>query len=199
MLIECRARRVARDPRIGRKDRDIGTKAKVYGKIYHFRPQPDLVPQGCDTEAHICEVGDDRAIKRFLEGLPEQFNEIGKPPRIPQDSGPREVHGQIETVTVLLDDEDALGAQDAQEIDPLAGAKRLQKEWIDDMLEQPVKHIAKELHKYNADELQTLIDAERDGKNRKSMIQTLVVAKDEAIAQAGSVGTLPPDDELALE
>lgn len=199
MLIECRARRVARDPRIGRKDRDIGTKAKVYGKIYHFRPQPDLVPHGCDTEAHICEVGDDRAVKRFLEGLPEQFNEIGKPPRIPQDSGSRQVHGQIETVTVLLDDKDSLGDKDMQEIDPLAGAKRLQKEWIDDMLEQPVKHIAKELHRYNADELQTLIEAERNGKNRKSMIQTLVMAKDEAVAQAASVSTLPPDDELALE
>jgi hypothetical protein len=199
MLIECRARRVARDPRIGRKDRDIGTKAKVYGKIYHFRPQPDLIPAGCDSEAHVCEVSDDRAIKRFLEGLPEQFNEIGKPPRIPQDSGPRQVHGQIETVIELLDDDDQLGDKDVREIDPLAGAKRLQKEWIDDMLEQPVKHVAKELHRYNADEIQTLIDAEKKGKKRKSMIETLLVAQDEAIAAAESAPQLPPDDDLALE
>lgn len=200
MLIECRARRVARDPRIGRKDRDIGTKAKVYGKIYHFRPQPDLIPEGSDKEAHVCEVSDDRAIKRFLIDLPEQFNEIGKPPRIPAASGPREVHGQLETRTELIDEDDTLGEPVAREVDPLAGAKRLQKEWIDDMLEQPVKNVAKELHRYNADELQTLIDAERKGKNRKSMIETLVVAKDEAVAAQASVPDLPADDdELALE
>lgn len=200
MLIECRARRVARDPRIGRKDRDIGTKAKVYGKIYHFRPQPDLVPDGFDKEAHVCEISDDRAIKRFINDLPEQFNELGKPPRIPQNAGPRQVHGQLETRTELIDDDDTLGEKVSREIDPLAGAKRLQKQWIDDMLEQPVKTVAKELHRYNPDELQTLIDAERGGKNRKSMIETLVVAKDEAEAAQASVPALPADDdELALE
>lgn len=198
MLIECRARRVARDPRIGRKDRDIGTKAKVAGKIYHFRPQPELVDEGMDTAAHICEISDPRAIKRFLEELPEQFNEFGKPPRIP-DQASAEVHGQIETVTELLDDGDELGDKDVKDIDPLAGAKRLHEEWLSDMLSQPVKQVAKELHRYNPQELLTLIEAEKKGKNRASMIKTLLVAKDEAEALAAAVPDLPPDDDLNLE
>ena len=160
MLIECRARRVARDPRIGRKDRDIGTKAKVAGKIYHFRPQPELVDDGMDTAAHICEISDPRAIKpaavkRYCMG--------------------------------------------GGGIDPLAGAKRLHKEWLSDMLSQPVKEVAKELHRYNPQELLMLIEAEKKGKNRASMVKTLLVAKDEAEALAAAVPDLPPDDDLNLE
>ncbi len=198
MLIECRARRAARDPRIGRKDRDLGSKPKVFGKIYHFRPQPELIPEGYDTEAHVCEISDERAIKRFVDGLPEQFNEIGKPPRIPDSAKPRAVHGQVEVKTELLDGDDELGNKDAKPIDPLSGAKRLHQEWLDDMLEQPVKTIARDLHRYNGDELQTLIDAERDGKARKSMIDLLVIAKDEAIAQAGKAPDMPADDDPAM-
>lgn len=197
MLIECRARRVAHDPRIGRKDRDIGTKSKLFGMIYHFRPQPELVAEGLDGEAHICVVDDARAIKRFLIEIPEQFNELGKPPRIPP--APAAVQGQVETTTELIDSDDALGDKDAKPIDPLAGAKRLHQQWLDEMLSAPVKQVAKDLHRYNPDELTQLLDAEKAGKNRKSMIEVLAVAKDGAEAQAAAVPDLPPDDDISLE
>ena len=67
------------------------------------------------------------------------------------------------------------------------------------MLSQPVKEVAKELHRYNPQELLMLIEAEKKGKNRASMVKTLLVAKDEAEALAAAVPDLPPDDDLNLE
>lgn len=193
MLVECRARRDKRDIRIGRKDRDLGTKVKLFGRIYHFRPQPDLVPEGLDPAAHICEVSDERAIVRFVTELPEQFNELGKPPRIPQPDQ-AEASGQPEVVVELLDEDDVLGEKDAREVDPLASARRLQQEWIGAMLAQSVTKVAKDLPRYDADEIDLLIQAERKGKNRRTMIEALLAAQEQAVEAKQAVPQLPPDD-----
>lgn len=204
MIIECRARRKARDPRVGRKDNDGGTKVKLYGKIYWFRPQPELVPTGCDPAAHVCRVDDERAVKHLLEQIPEQFNEIGKPPRVPQKAGPRVAVGQPPVRTELLDDDDSLGERDSREVDPLASARRIQQEWINDMLERPVRQVAKDLDTLNEQEITLLIEAEKDGKNRKSMLEVLTVSRehardDAAVADMTKSAPDSEDDDIQVE
>jgi hypothetical protein len=194
MLIECRARRVARDPRVGRKDRDIGSKSRLYGKVYHFRPQPDLVPEHQDKEAHICKVTDDRAIKRFVDGLPEQYNELGKPPRAAAATAPS-TSGQPAVMTELLDEGDELGQADAPAaVDPLRHAKALHTRWLEEMLEQPVRALISDLSRFNTTELDELMGAEREGKKRKSLYEALGIARELAVEREESAPVMPPDD-----
>lgn len=194
MLIECRARRVPRDPRIGRKDRDIGSKSRLFGKVYHFRPQPDLVPETQDKEAHICKVTDERAIKRFVGELPEQYNELGKPPRVPPAAAPA-TSGQPVVMTELLDEDDELGEADAPaEVDPLRHARALHNRWLEEMLEQPVRSLVSELSRFNLTELDELMGAERKGKKRESLYKALGVARELAVEREESAPVMPPDD-----
>lgn len=193
MLIECRARRRARDIRVGRRDNDVGTKADVYGQIYHFRPQPELIPDGLDAAMHVCEVSDDRAIERFVVGLPEEFNEVGKPPRVTRAAA-QTTSGQPAVVTDMIDG-DELGEPDApQEVDPMAKAKDLHQKWLDDMLSRPVKQIHLELHKFNSAELGELRDEEARTKNRVTLVATLEGAIEEANEREEGGPMLPADD-----
>jgi hypothetical protein len=195
MLIECRARRVARDARIGRKDRDLGTKSRLFGKVYHFRPQADLVPETMDSEAHICKVTDDRAIRRFIEELPEQFNELGKPPRVSAAAAALETSGQPAIMTELVDADDELGESDAPaEVDPLRHARALHNRWLEEMLEQPVRSLVSDLSRFNTTELDELMNAERKGKKRESLYKALGVARELAVEREESAPVMPPDD-----
>ena len=195
MLVECRARRGKRDIRVGRKDTDIGSKSEVYGKLYHFLPRPELLPEGMDPALHVCEVTDERAIERFVVGIPEQYNEVGKPPRVKQDVAAPATAGQVPVTTEMVGDEE-LGAPDpSQVVDPMAKAKKLHQKWLDDMLARSVKGIGQELHRFNSAELGELRDEEARAKKPR---QTLLGALDEAIEDANQREEggpqLPPDD-----
>jgi hypothetical protein len=195
MLVECRARRGKRDIRVGRKDTDIGSKSEVYGKLYHFLPRPELLPEGIDPAVHVCEVTDERAIERFVVGIPEQYNEVGKPPRIKFEQPRAETSGQIPITTEMVDDEQ-LGTPDpSQRVDPMAKAKELHQKWLDDMLARPIKGIGQELHRFNSAELGELRDEEARAKKPRA---TLIAALNEAIEDANEREeggpTMPPDD-----
>jgi len=195
MLIECRARRIRRDLRVGRRDSDEGTKAKLFGKTYWFRPQPNLLPAGVDPAVHVCLVEDERAIERFVIGLPEQFNEVGKPPRVQRDKGPRVAPGQLQVVTELIDSDDELGSLDAPvDVDPMRAAKALHQQWINDMLDQPVKTIGGDLHRFHADELAELIEGEKAGQNRKTLLAGLEEALVDAKARLAGIPRFLRDD-----
>jgi hypothetical protein len=153
------------------------------------------VPETQDKEAHICKVTDDRAIKRFVDGLPEQYNELGKPPRVPPAAAAAS-SGQPAVMTELLDEDDELGEADAPvEVDPLRHARALHTRWLEEMLEQPVRSLVSELSRFNLTELDELMDAERKGKKRESLYKALGVARELAIEREESAPVMPPDDD----
>lgn len=175
MLIECRQRRdAATNKRVGRKDLDIGSKSKVFGKLYWFRPQADLI-NGGDPNAHVCVVDDPRAIKRYL-GIAEAYNEFGKPPRVPLKVPGTE--GQPAIITELLDEKDTLGRPDSKPFvsDPMEKARRLQAEWVFDMLGKSVHDIVKQVPNLNAQEVSLLLHGETNGQQRSELILALAPA-----------------------
>ena len=195
MLIECRARRGARDIRIGRRDNDIGTKADVYGRVYHFLPQPKLLPEGVDPAVHVCEVEDERAIERFVVGLPEQFNEVGKPPRIKFEQPRAATSGQVPVTTEMVGDEELGKPDPSQQVDTMAAAKKLHQKWLDDMLGRSIKGIGQELHRFNSAELGELRDEEKRGdKPRVTLLAALEEAIEEANQREEGGPTMPADD-----
>ena len=137
MLIECRQRRDARpNKRVGRKDLDAGSKSKVHGKRYWFRPQPDLISNGGGSaRARLRGRGSRSAIERYLS-IAEAYNEFGKPPRVAPEGESFAAGGQPAVKTVLLDEDDDLGERDSKPFvsDPLEKARQLQAEWVQDML-----------------------------------------------------------------
>lgn len=168
MLIECRARRKARDPRIGRRDSDVGSKSTLFNKTYHFKPREG------SGEAHVCEVTDKRAIARLLS-IAEQYNQHGHPPRVPPSRNGLAT-GQPAVVTEFLDDGDELGTADAPKRpihDPHVRAKRIFSEWVDEQLQNPVKQIQKNVADFTREELDALLVAEREGQQRKTVINAL--------------------------
>ncbi len=174
MLIECRQRRDARpNKRVGRKDLDAGSKSKVHGKLYHFRPQPALV-NGGDELAHVCEVTDPRAIERYL-GIAEAYNEFGKPPRVAKEGTTFATGGQPEIKTVLLDSDDDLGARDSKPFvsDPLEKARQLSAEWVQNMLDKSVHDIVKEVPGLENNEIELLLDGEKAGQQRSELLEAL--------------------------
>ncbi len=129
MLIECRQRRDARpNKRVGRKDLDLGSKSKVHGKSSWFRPQPDLITNGGDPLAHVCEVEDPRAIERYL-GIAEAYNEHGKPPRVAPEGTSFATGGQPEIKTVRLDADDELAKRDSKPFVSDQSMKRNRPSW----------------------------------------------------------------------
>ena len=175
MLIECRQRRDARpNKRVGRKDLDIGSKSKVHGKHYWFRPQPDLIANGGDPLAHVCVVDDPKAIARYLS-IAEAYNEFGKPPRVAPEGQSYATGGQPEVKTVLLDADDEMGHRDSKPFvsDPLEMARRLQAEWVTDMLDKSVHDIVKEVPGLQANEVDLLLTGERKGQQRSELLEAL--------------------------
>lgn len=175
MLIECRQRRDARpNKRVGRKDLDAGSKSKVHGKNYWFRPQPDLINGAGDELAHVCEVDDPRAIERFLS-IAEAYNEFGKPPRVAPEGNAFATGGQPEIKTVLLDADDEIGHRDSKPFvsDPLEQARRLQAEWVTDMLDKSVHDIVKEVPGLAEPEVDLLLKGERKGQQRSELLEAL--------------------------
>lgn len=175
MLIECRQRRdAAQNKRVGRKDLDLGSKSKVYGKRYWFRPQADILPNGGDPLAHVCVVDDPRAIERYLS-IPEGYNEYGKPPRLPVEGASFATGGQPEVKTVLLDEGDNLGKRDSEPFtsDPLKRARELQAEWVQNMLDKSVHDIVKQVPGLENSEVALLMTAETKGQQRSELLQAL--------------------------
>ena len=175
MLIECRQRRdAATNKRVGRKDLDLGSKSRVHGKLYHFRPQPELVTNGGDPLAHICKVEDPRAIARYL-GIAEAYNEFGKPPRVAPEGESFAVGGQPAVKTELLDEGDDLGPRDSEPFtsDPLKRARELQAEWVQDMLDKSAHDIVKAVPNLNDSELALLLAGERGGQQRSELLAAL--------------------------
>jgi hypothetical protein len=175
MLIECRQRRDARpNKRVGRKDLDDGSKSRVFGKSYWFRPQPDLVTNGGDSLAHVCVVDDPRAIERYLS-IAEAYNEFGKPPRVAPEGQSFATGGQPAVETVLLDAGDDLGHRDSKPFvsDPLEVARRLQAEWVQDMLDKSVHDIVKAVAGLNASEVDLLLIGESKGQRRSELLTVL--------------------------
>jgi hypothetical protein len=175
MLIECRQRRDARpSKRVGRKDLDLGTKSKVHGKRYWFRPQPDLISNGGDPLAHVCEVEDPKAIERYLS-IAEAYNEFGKPPRVAPEGREFASGGQPEIETLLLDADDALGKRDSKPFtsDPLERARELQGEWVQDMLDKSVHDIVKTVPGLQDSEVALLLNGENKGQQRSELLQAL--------------------------
>lgn len=175
MLIECRQRRdAATNKRVGRKDLDAGSKSRVHGKLYWFRPQAELVNNGGDPLAHVCVVDDPRAIERYL-GIPEGYNEFGKPPRIPAEGESFAVGGQPAVETVLLDKDDDLGKRDSEPFtsDPLKRARELQAEWVQDMLDKSAHDIVKAVPSLNNSEVALLLDGEAKGQQRSELLLAL--------------------------
>ena len=182
MLIECRARRKAREPRIGRHDSDVGSKSTLFKKTYHFKPREG------SGEAHVCEVTDRKAIARLLS-IAEQYNQYGHPPRVPKSANGRHV-GQPEVVTEFLDDGDELGTADQPKRpyhDPHTRAKAIFAEWVDEQLQNPVKEIQKNVAEFTGEELEALLAAERAGQQRKTVINALQGLKETPAA--------PPESE----
>jgi hypothetical protein len=178
MLIECRQRRdAATTKRVGRKDLDVGSKSRLYGKLYHFRPQPDLINGIGDPLAHICVVDDPRAIERYL-AIPEAYNEFGKPPRVPPEGKSFAEGGQPEIITELLDDEDTLGQRDSKPFtsDPLEKARELQAEWVQGVLDKSVHEIVKVVPGLNNSEVALLLDGETTGQQRSELLAALAPA-----------------------
>lgn len=173
MLIECRQRRDARSKRVGRKDTDAGSKSKLFGTAYWFRPQPDLTMDGGDPLAHVCVVEDPRAIQRYLS-IPEAYNEFGKPPKLAQATTDLPA-GQPPVVVELLDDDDTLGASDSPPYvsDPLSKARVLEKEWVESMLAKPVNAIVKAMPGLDGSELALLYAGESNGKKRSELLEIL--------------------------
>ena len=175
MLIECRQRRDARpNKRVGRKDLDMGSKSRVHGKLYWFRPQPDLVTNGGDPLAHVCEIEDPRAIERYL-GIAEAYNEFGKPPRVAAEGAAFATGGQPEIKTVLLDEGDELAHRDAKPFvsDPLEQARRLQAEWVTEMLDKSVHDIVKQVPGLAQPEVDLLLVGEKKGQQRSELLEAL--------------------------
>ena len=175
MLIECRQRRDARpNKRVGRKDLDIGSKSKVHGKLYWFRPQPDLITNGGDPIAHVCEVNDPKAIERYLS-IAEAYNEFGKPPRVVPEGTALATGGQPAIKTVLLDADDDLGHRDSKPFvsDPLEMARRLQAEWVTDMLDKSVHDIVKQVPGLAPPEVDLLLNGEKKGQQRSELLEAL--------------------------
>jgi hypothetical protein len=175
MLIECRQRRDARPSKgVGRKDLDLGTKSKVHGKRYWFRPQPDLISNGGDPLAHVCEVEDPKAIERYLS-IAEAYNEFGKPPRVAPEGREFASGGQPEIETLLLDADDALGKRDSKPFtsDPLERARELQGEWVQDMLDKSVHDIVKTVPGLQDSEVALLLNGENKGQQRSELLQAL--------------------------
>lgn len=187
MLIECRQRRKARSDRVGRKDIDAGSKSKVFGRRYHFRPQAELVNGIGDPLAHICEVEDPRAIERFLS-IAEAYNEFGKPPRVRPEGSERAAGGQPEIITELLDAKDTLGHRDSKPYtaDPLEHARRLQAEWVQDTLDKSVHDIVKAIPGLHQDEIGLLLDGEKIGQQRSELLTAL----DEPVEESGEIQEL---------
>jgi hypothetical protein len=180
MLIECRQRRDARpNKRVGRKDLDLGSKSKVHGKNYWFRPQPDLIKNGGDPLAHVCVVDDPIAIQRYL-GIAEAYNEHGKPPRVAPEGQTFATGGQPAIKTVLLDAEDDLGRRDSEPFvsDPLARARELQAEWVQDMLDRSVHDIVKAVAGLNETEIDLLLVGESKGQQRTELLSVLAPVQD---------------------
>ena len=175
MLIECRQRRDARpNKRVGRKDLDLGSKSKVHGKRYWFRPQPDLITNGGDPLAHVCVVEDPVAIERYLS-IAEGYNEFGKPPRVAPEGNSFAAGGQPEIKTVLLDADDDLGRRDSKPFvsDPLEKARELQAEWTQDMLDRSVHDIVKQVPGLQANEVDLLLNGEKKGQQRSELLEAL--------------------------
>ena len=175
MLIECRQRRDARtNKRVGRKDLDIGSKSKVFGTKYWFRPQSELITNGGDPLAHVCEVTDARAIERYLS-IAEAYNEFGKPPRVAPEGREFASGGQPEIQTVLLDATDELGKRDSKPYvsDPLERARELQAEWVQDMLDKSVHDIVKTVPGLQNSEVALLLTGEQKGQQRSELLQAL--------------------------
>jgi hypothetical protein len=175
MLIECRQRRDARpNKRVGRKDLDVGSKSKVHGKRYWFRPQPDLITNGGDQLAHVCVVEDPQAIARYLS-IAEAYNEFGKPPQVAPEGETFASGGQPAIKTVLLDAEDDLGRRDSKPFvsDPLERARQLQAEWVQDTLDKSVHDIVKAVPGLNEGEVGLLLTGEKKGQMRSELIQAL--------------------------
>lgn len=178
MLIECRQRRdAATNKRVGRKDLDPGSKSKVHGKLYWFRPQPDLINGEGDKLAHVCVVDDPKAIERYLS-IAEAYNEFGKPPRIAPEGQSFATGGQPAVKTELLDEGDDLGKRDSKPFtsDPLARARELQAEWVQDMLDKSVHDIVKAVPGLAASEVALLLTAERKSQQRSELLDALVPA-----------------------
>jgi len=176
MLIECRQRRdAATNKRVGRKDLDEGSKSKVFGKRYWFRPQADILPNGGDPLAHVCVVDDPRAIERYLS-IPEGYNEYGKPPRLPAEGESFAVGGQPEVKTELLDEGDDLGKRDSEPFtsDPLVRARELQAEWVQDMLDKSAHDIVKQVPGLTNSEVALLLAGETVGQQRSELLDALV-------------------------
>ncbi len=175
MLIECRQRRdAATNKRVGRKDLDEGSKSRVHGKNYWFRPQAELVTNGGDPLAHVCVVDDPKAIERYLS-IPEGYNEFGKPPRIPAEGASFAVGGQPAVETVLLDEGDGLGKRDSEPFtsDPLKRARELQGEWVQNMLDKSAHDIVKAVPNLNDSEVALLLAGETVGQQRSELLDAL--------------------------
>jgi hypothetical protein len=188
MLIECRQRRDARpNKRVGRKDLDLGSKSKVHGKKYWVRPPPELVTNGGDPLAHICEIEDPRAIARYLS-IAESYNEFGKPPQVAPEGETFASGGQPAIKTVLLDVEDDLGRRDSKPFvsDPLERARELQAEWVEDMLDKSVHDIVKAVPGLNDGEVDLLLTGEKKGQMRSELLSAL----DPAFAAPGETADI---------
>ncbi len=175
MLIECRQRRdAATNKRVGRKDLDAGSKSRVHGKLYWFRPQAEILPNGGDPLAHVCTVDDPRAIERYLS-IPEGYNEFGKPPRLPAEGASFAVGGQPAVKTELLDEGDDLGKRDSQPFtsDPLVRARELQTQWVQDMLDRSAHDIVKAVPGLEDSEVALLLAGETKGQRRSELLQAL--------------------------
>ncbi len=174
MLIECRQRRDARPKKVGRKDIDDGSKSRVFGRNYHFHPQPDLINGEGDPLAHVCKVEDPRAIERFLS-IAEAYNEFGKPPRVAPEGKEFAAGGQPEIVTLLLDADDSLGESDSKPFvsDPLDQARKLQAQWVQEMLDKSVHDIVKQVPGLAENEVALLLAGEKGGQQRSELLSAL--------------------------
>jgi len=186
MLIECRGRR-----KPNHINPDGGTKLDLFGRKYHFKPQPDRCKAGQDPDAHICDVIDDRAIQLLL-AIPESYNKFGLPPQIPAKVAAKVAPGQPSITTQLIDDDDELGEPDSPEVDVLAAARAAQDEWIAEMLAKPTKAIgAMDLSELDDDTLEKVLEAEQAAAKRVTV--TKLVAGEQAKRKADNATN--PDAE----
>ena len=193
MIIECRARRVAKGLLVGRRDNDDGTKTRLFGKHYHFKPRPELTEGKGDAAAHVCEVTDKRAIDHLLS-IPEGFNEFGKPPRL-KNQGPKVAPGQPEIVTEMLDDGDTLAPKPQNDnADPLAGAKKAQAQWIDDQLSKPVTVLRRDVHDMSNDELELLLSAARE-RGESTDVLTIIETRPQPVTLQEALSGLDASDD----
>lgn len=145
--------------------RKMGTQVDMLGIRYHFQPLDST-----DAEsAHVCEVGNKRAIQRFL-AITEGFCIAGAEPvieQIPSPPTPVTTSSSQPEITTEMVDDDATASE--TEIDDPAPPPA----YLLTTLDLTVGKIKTQLKGMGQDDLKMLRELEINNANRKSVLKAI--------------------------